>query len=210
MESSLIVLLEAVAIAGAVLFLWELLMAPVRVNRSLEEKLVEQRREATAALTHSAQIGHDYGSNIARGVSLPAVRRQLGTELRDIRHKIELVKTTRVYRRGFQLPAARWDQYDEVLAERPELYGVVDKAYTAAHHVNEAVALRATRIVGKDVQLGVHPDDGLDAAYDAAGEALDALGESRGEAFESAADRAARLVTEDVLQELQEEDEAEA
>jgi hypothetical protein len=43
------------------------------------------------------------------------------------------------YGPGFRLPAARWDEYDEILAEHAELYAVVENAYTAAHRVNEAI-----------------------------------------------------------------------
>jgi hypothetical protein len=44
-------------------------------------------------------------------------------------------------------------------------------------------------------------DDGLDAAYESAGEALDALEEPRGEVWESGVDRDVRTVTEDVVRE---------
>jgi hypothetical protein len=47
------------------------------------------------------------------------------------------------------------------------------------------------------------PDERLEAAYDAAGEALDALDEPRGEVWETEAQRAARLVAEDVARELE-------
>jgi len=127
--------------------------------------------------------------------------RQIGTELRDIRHKIEIVRSTRPsphYSQGFQLPGARFDEYDEVLAEHPELYPIVERAYTAAHHVNEALDMRRTR-AKPGWTIGVIAEDGLDAAYDAAGEALDALGEERGPVFESDYQRAVREVTEDVM-----------
>jgi hypothetical protein len=123
----------------------------------------------------------------------------LGTELRDIRHKIEIVWSTRPhphYSHAFQLPAARWDEYDELLAAHPVLYATVERAYTAAHHVNEALAMRRTRS-GSDTQtLGVTQEEDLQSAYDAAGEALDALNEPRGEKFESVTVRAAREVIE--------------
>jgi len=56
--------------------------------------------------------------------------------------------------------------------------------------------------VGKTV--GVIADDGLDEAYDAAGVALDALGESRGEPWETGAQAAVRAVTEDIQREWEE------
>jgi hypothetical protein len=50
--------------------------------------------------------------------------------------------------------------------------------------------------------LGVIDEDGLDAAYEAAGEALDALAQDRGPVWESGAGRARRQVTENITQEL--------
>jgi hypothetical protein len=127
----------------------------------------------------------------------------LGTELRDIRHKIELVMSTRPhphYSHGFRLPGARWDEYDAFLAKDwPDLYPVIERAYTAAHHVNEALKMRETRAGG--TTIGVIPDDGLAEAYEAAGVALDALGEPRGEPWETGAQVAVRTVTEDILRE---------
>jgi hypothetical protein len=139
--------------------------------------------------------------NDPRRDQLSIASRQIGTELRDIRHKIEIVRATRPtrhYGAGFRLPGARWDEYDEVLAANPALYATVERAYTAAHHVNEAVDMRRTR-AKPGMTLGVIAEDGLDEAYDAAGDALDALREPRGEPFESDYDRAVRLVTEDVV-----------
>lgn len=126
---------------------------------------------------------------------------QLGTELREIRHRIEMVHTTRPtphYGDGFRLPAYRWDEYDEVVAENPDLYRVVERAYVAAHHVNEALQMRRAR-AGQGRLLCVIPDDGLEAAYEAAGGALDALGEPRGEVWESSVGRTVRQVTEDLI-----------
>lgn len=141
-----------------------------------------------------------------RDPRLGAIARQLGTELRDIRHKIEIVKSTRPhphYSHGFQLPAFRWDELDDELASYPALYRKMEGAYTAAHHVNEALMMRRTR-AGEGKTIGVIPDDGLDEAYEAAGEALDELGESRGRVWESGSQRAVRLVTEDILRDADE------
>ncbi len=135
-----------------------------------------------------------------------AVALQLATELRDIRHKVEIVKSTRPaahYSHGFRLPAFRWDELDDKLARWPDLYASVEKAYTAAHHVNEALEMRRTRAGRPDQTLGVIPDDGLDEAYEAAGDALDALGEPRGEVWESGAVRAVRLVAQDIAREFE-------
>jgi hypothetical protein len=135
--------------------------------------------------------------------SSPAIRKaalQLGTELRDIRHKIDLVRSTRPtnhYSHDFQLPGARWHEYDEVLAAEPRLYRIVETAYTYAHHVNEALQFRRTRTPRKTI--GVVKDDGLDEAYEAAGNALDALGETRGEVWESDVQRVVREVTNDLV-----------
>jgi hypothetical protein len=140
-----------------------------------------------------------------RAMRLARFSRLFGTELREIRRKIEMVKAmgpTPHYSHGFQLPGTRWDEYDEALTEFPQLYEIVERAYTAAHHVNEALGFRRTRASTPTTTIGVGPDDGLDDAYDAAGEALDALGEARGEIWETAADRAARLVTADIVREL--------
>jgi hypothetical protein len=142
----------------------------------------------------------------ARQERLAALSRQLGTELRDIRHKVEIVQSTRPhphYSHGFHLPAARWDEFDDELATFPDLYKVVERAYTAAHHVNEALEMRRTRARKPEQTLGVIKDDGLDEAYEAAGDALDALEEPRGEVWETAAGRAVRLVAEDVMNDLQ-------
>lgn len=64
--------------------------------------------------------------------------------------------------------------------------------------------MRETR-AGQGVTIAVIPDDGLDVAYDAAGDALDALKESRGEPWETQAERAVRGVGEDVLAEFAQE-----
>jgi hypothetical protein len=130
----------------------------------------------------------------------------LGTELRDARHRIELTKATgRVmappaayYPADFELPSARWQEEAEVLAARPDLYATVEKAYVAVGHASEVVGLRRTRASGT---LGVRHDDGLDEAYEAAGEALDALGEDRGEAWESEGKRVLREIAAEIVRE---------
>jgi hypothetical protein len=127
----------------------------------------------------------------------------LGTELRAIRHGIELVRATTppAYHRGFRLPGARWGEYHEALASDPSLYAAVETAYVAVHHLNQALDFREGRSPGS-MQFGVMPDDELDNVYDAAGDALTALGLQLGPTWESAARRAARGVAEDILQEL--------
>ena len=157
------------------------------------------RGQLGAALARVAEL-ETFGT-LDEAARLAASKLQLGTELRDIRHKIEIVKSTRPhphYSDPFRLPAARWDEYDEVLAADPELYRTVERAYTASHHVNEAVQMRRTRAKPGQT-LGVIGEDGLDAAYEAAGLALDALGEDRGDVWESGVGRATREVTEVLL-----------
>jgi hypothetical protein len=227
--------LAILALAVAIVFVWNLLLAPARLHIALKDELAKTKSDAKTAL-EAAEDRADAAEfqsegrlaelriviDEVKGVrkelervqrsekedKISAVARQIGTELRDIRHKIEIVRVTRPhphYSDGFQLPAARWDEYDEVLAEDADLYGAVEAAYTAAHHVNEALDMRRTR-AGAGVTVGVGPDDGLDAAYDAAGEALDALKQERGEVWETEADRAVRLVAEDIVQELGQEE----
>ena len=186
-------------------FVFQLALAPARLDFDGRRELKDQADQFTAFLGHKRAIDRAYGSNIAPVPSLAAASRQIGTELLDIRHKIEMVKSTRPhphYSHGFRLPGARWDEYAALLADDPKLYGAVERAYVAAHHVNEALAMRETRAKPEQT-LGVISDDGLDAAYDAAADALDALGEFVPEPWESGVDRSVRLVTEDALREFE-------
>jgi len=123
-----------------------------------------------------------------------------GTELRDIRTKIERVKATTPpsYPPGFQLPGECFTKYGPVLAERrKDLYAIVERAYAAAHHVNENVRTRQAR-KGAHMLLGAIAEGGLDEAHGLAGEALDALGQAHNEPVESSLRRAARQVLEDL------------
>jgi hypothetical protein len=181
LKQSFLLLVYAAAIYGGAVLVWQLVRAPYQAKREADEERDRMRDETVAALSHSRRLYGKYGSNIFQRASLPVVSRQIGTEPRDVRHKIEFVKSIKPdphYSRGFQLPAARWDEYEEILAEHPELYAVVEKAYTAAHRVNEVIAIRETR-AGCNRTIAVISEDGLDAAYEAAGEALDALNEPR-------------------------------
>jgi hypothetical protein len=166
-------------------------MAPARLHAQVEAELLEAKRNLAASQDR-----------------VSAAARQLGTELREIRRTVERIRAVRphpIYPGGFRFPAYRWDEYDELLAlEAPALYEVVERAYVAAHNTNEVLRIRSERIVRKDVGLGETPDDGLDAVYELAGEALDALAEPHGEPWETGAQRAVRLVTEDILQEAAE------
>jgi hypothetical protein len=139
--------------------------------------LVRQRNEARAAL--SASIDR-------------AIVAQLATELRDIRRKIEKIQSMAhpTYWDGFQLPAARWDEFRDYLAKWPDLYAVVERAYVCANDVNEAVLWRRTTATTR--LIGPNRSDGLDKTHDAAGVALDALGEPRGEPYLSSTQVAAQ------------------
>jgi hypothetical protein len=146
-------------------FGFQLLLAPALMDR-------DRTDEWNAYLAHAGALRRKYASNIHHVPSLPVASRQI--ELRDIRHKIEMVRSTWPnphYSHGLRLSGARWDEYDELLASNPELYAAVERAYVAAHHVNEALAMRETR-ARPGQTLGVIPDDGLDEAHAAAGERL--------------------------------------
>jgi hypothetical protein len=189
----------------AAVFLWNLFLSGPRLyfemKAELEHKLWETARELDR-LRYPQERAVENAKARLRAISL-----QLGTELRDIRYKIELVRSTRPtphYSYGFTLPSARWGEHHAKLAEYPALYATVEQAYTGAHRVNEALNMRRTRAGKPDALLGVITDDGLDDAYEAAGRALEALGEPLGDAWETAAQRAAREVTEDILSDFQE------
>ena len=128
----------------------------------------------------------------------------LGTELNAIRHDIELARARKPasFSREFRLPGARWDQYNEALSKHPELYATVGKAYIAAHHVNRCLEIRENQNL-RAWTFGILPDDGVDEAYESAEEALKALGIEPEEPWETAAARAVRAVTEDVLRDLE-------
>jgi hypothetical protein len=168
----------------------------LEANYKLEEELKSYRwPEQQQAELRKAKL---------RSAALP-----LGTELQDIRHKIEIVKSTRPnphYSHGFRLPASRWDKYDSFLAKDwPDLYPVIERAYTLTQHVNEALRMRETRAGGPKT-LGVIPDDGLDEAYEAAGAAVDVLGQPRGELWQSKSQAAVQGVADDIRRELEGEE----
>jgi hypothetical protein len=200
--------LKAILIAigaggGAVFVIWlgSWLVALAITTRRQRNEAVRQRDDA--------------------GVEVKELRRQLdealapkpidniaplfGTELRDIRRKIERVKVTNPpsYPREFQLPGARWTEYGPVLAElRPELYVIVERAYTAAHDVNENLRTRESRQRATNPpQLGAIPEDGLDEAHGLAGEALDALGQKHNEPIKSALQTASEQIVGDIVRE---------
>jgi hypothetical protein len=201
--------LLAAAILIGLVFIWNLVRAPYRVFRAMKSELMDANsklEEELQAYRWPKQQAAELRKTKLRNAALP-----LRTELRDIRHKIEMVKSTRPnphYSHGFRLPGARWDQYDAFLAEDwPDLYPVIERAYTLAHHVNEALRIRETR-AGAGKTIGVIPDDGLDEAHEAAGVALDALGESRGEPWQTKAQAAVNRVVDDIQREWEEKEAA--
>jgi hypothetical protein len=148
-------------------------------------------------LTESLAIG------IAEDVRLGVL--PIATELRDIRRKIEKLKSmaTPIYWDDFQLPVARWHEYHKQIQARPTLYKKIEHAYVAANDVNEAVKWR--RSIATTRNIGVAPSDPLDEAYEAAGEALDALGQPRGDKWETEAQKAAGKMLEDMRNESESE-----
>lgn len=72
-----------------------LVLAPVRIHHEVRKELSDQAEQFKSYLRHSSAVAQKYGSNITHLPSLAAASRQIGTELRDIRHKIEVVRSTR-------------------------------------------------------------------------------------------------------------------
>jgi hypothetical protein len=175
----------------------EVRQAAQRLDQKIGEVLHDQ---LFAEVYKLAEIDKDRRTEEA----IDAIRVELGTELRDIRRKIEKVKgmEVQIYWEGFELPAARWHEYDEVLALEAELYAKVEAAYVAANDVNEAVRYRRSinRVPGRNI--GANPTDGLDRAYEAAGYALDALVQLRGEPWRTPTQEAAQAIIEDAREEL--------
>lgn len=197
--------LLAAGILIGLVFIWNLVRAPYRVYSAMKRELTQANytlEEKLRGYRWPEQQEAELRKSKLRSAALP-----LGTELRDIRHKIEVVKSTRPhpqYSHGFRLPAARWDQYDSFLAKDwPDLYPVIERAYTLAHHVNEALQMRETR-AGAGKTIGVIADDGLDEAYEAAGAALDALHQPRGEPWQTKAEAAVQMVADDIEREWKE------
>jgi hypothetical protein len=102
--------------------------------------VVDSRYENTKAGSPPNQT--EITADRLRAASLP-----LGTELRDIRHQIELVKSTRPhahYSAGFQLPAARWDEFYSLLSAkscRARIHGRASRQLSPGY----AQAARQTR-----------------------------------------------------------------
>jgi hypothetical protein len=131
------------------------------------------------------------------GRELQGAKMRIGTELRDIRRKIETVRATTAMQiaDGFKLPAFRFEEYGDLLAQRdPILYATVERAYVAGHRVNEAVDLRRTRAGAG--HIGANEEDGWQEAYVLTGEALEALHERVDPPLETPAQTAARRLLE--------------
>jgi hypothetical protein len=180
----------ALVVLALLTFVFNLVRAPARLHAAQEADLARLRAERADS---EARVR--------------SAARQLGTELREIRHAIERVRAWKphpIYPDGFAFPAYRWDEFDELLAaEAPDLYETVERAYVAAHSTNEVLRIRRQGARGRT--LGETPDDRLDKVYELAAEALDALGEERGPVWETPAQEAVRLVTEDILREAGEQ-----
>lgn len=126
----------------------------------------------------------------------------VGTELRDIRRSIETIKNDGAYPRGFHFPTARWNEYEPVLAQHPEIHTKVGRAYAAAHELNKKLDQReAMRREQNTKPLGIKHDDELDKIHGLAGEALDVLNQHHNEPVETPLQRGAREVLEDMMRE---------
>jgi hypothetical protein len=138
---------------------------------------------ASALLWAQFLAFHDVRGQVRKQADRRTQLAQLfGTELRSIRHKIEMVrglKPTPHYSHDFKLPAYRWDEYDDELSAWPDLYAEVGKAYTAVDHFNTALDIRRTR-ANPGQTIGVTSDEDIDEVYEAAGHALDVLGSNLG------------------------------
>jgi hypothetical protein len=171
-------------------------------TRELQQERSELRNRVAVLTNELNELRPDLEMAHAKLEAKPIddVAPLFGTELRDIRTKIERVKATNPpsYPPVFQLPGACFTKYGPVLAERrKDLYAIVERAYAAAHHVNENVRTRQVR-AGAHMLLGAISEDGLDEAHGLAGEALDALQQAHNEPVESSLRRAAREVLEDM------------
>jgi hypothetical protein len=202
---------------GVLTFLWfilQLALAPWRLHREslkvFEDLKQHYEDQFQAYLAARKDLERKHASNITHiEPSLAAIQRQLGTELRDILRKIEMVKATSPpsYSFTFQLPTARFGDYEKRLAEMPELYTVIARAYTAAHRVNSVLDNRRGQLRAPQT-LRVTPTERLDDTYEAVGAALDAMEETRGEVFETSLDRAAGRVLENFVQAEEERSES--
>jgi hypothetical protein len=190
LSDGLVLAVAAVVVLVCLAFVVNLARAPAQLHAELQAQLDRVQAEASTSRSR-----------------VQVAARQLGTELRAIRNAVERIRSMKphpIYPDGFSFPAYRWDEFDDLLAaEAPDLYEVVERAYVAAHGTNEVLRIRRQSAGGHT--LGETPDDRLDAAYELAGEALDALGEARGPVWETPAQEATRLVTEDILREADED-----
>jgi hypothetical protein len=171
-------LVVGTALAFLIPFSVLLAVAPYRQRNEARRGLVRAHQEAHQETERHQQELEDLRAEKQLQSAAPL----FGTELRDIRTKIEKVKADGSYPMGFKLPAFRWNDHARDLTGRPDIYRIVERGYTAAHQVNERLDAReAKRRPGNRALLPVQPRDGLDEAHGAAGEALDALGEPHNE-----------------------------
>ena len=180
-------------------YLWSLFRAKRHLMR---DELVEANGRIAELTADVDELNTKVGAFADR---LAVTRVQLGVELRAMRHRIEIVRSTRPhpqYSHGFALPTTRWDDHGNVLAGSLELFRAVEPAYAAVTHLHGVLEMRRTRAGNPTQQLAVIAEDRLDDVYDKAGVALDALGEERGEVWQSDYDRAVSGVVEDLLSDV--------
>lgn len=174
---------------------WSLVRAPVHVARDELVAANAKIAELTGVVEELTTRVNELDGRLA------IAQRQLGHELREIMHRIEIVRGTRPhphYSHEFALPTARWDEYGDLVAGSLELFREVEPAYAAVAHVHAALEMRRTR-ANPGQTLGAIDEDGLDDAYRNAGAALDALGEERGPVWQNAVDRAIAGVVDDIV-----------
>ena len=202
-----IVVLSVVAGLGSrlilpvAIFVGRLPAAPFRQRNDARAQVHRQHHES---LVREHALRDEIKELVERGENeFQTVAMLFGTELRDIRTKIEKVTAVEqpaVYPPGFALPAYQWAKYDKTIAGKPDAYKVVERAYTTAHQFNEGLRARELRTrAGMSVPPIVTPEDGLDDIHRAVGEALDALGQLHNEPYRSAAQRAAAVLLEDAV-----------
>lgn len=131
-------------------------------------------RASKAALSITASAVANARKQAVEKPQLMSAARLLRTELRDIRHKIRMLHGDPVLADGFAFPASQWNRYSELIAGYPELYDVLEAAYTAAHHANEIWRWRRTQATSRLIGANLE-QDGIDLADQKAESAIRVL-----------------------------------
>jgi hypothetical protein len=86
-----------------------------------------------------------------------------------------MLKVDSTLAEGFAFPAFEWDAQRQLISRHPALYEVVERAYTAAHRVNEIWRWRRTQATTRLIGANLEEDglEGVDTAAETAIEALD-------------------------------------